>query len=388
LDAACMLLGGVSFVMVLFVLVNTTDPERRRYAWKVVSNTISVFMAVLFFSGNNQVVEDFFGQFGLSEGTMVVVHFMHCFIYIAIMMLTIGYITGVLGPNKSIDFSSEVWVYADAMLVCFEEEVVGVELTNIRAEKRKDTKAKMSTTVDEKWGLEVSVIKKKKFKEVAERRNKAWSILLAHMGGFAAIDACGEMQQHSMFRTSPLTAFVPVIITTGIMSLVFAGTLFIRKTIKPIKQSHQARETATEAVLEDARYARSLHERAEMVHEIVTEAENDILSLMVSFTTIQVVRFLITGRLPGEEGEEEGEHFSSNILNKRHVFILWFIGVLSLGVAMLLARWLAYGRRKLRRPRVAASTATRVTATMPTRRTRSTRRKRRRSPWSPAPRKF
>eukprot|EP00932_Pfiesteria_piscicida_P007875 SRR837773.18099.p2 GENE.SRR837773.18099~~SRR837773.18099.p2 ORF type:complete len:314 (-),score=129.97 SRR837773.18099:159-1100(-) len=67
--------------------------------------------------------------------------------------------------------------------------------------------------------------------------------------------------------------------------------------------------------------------RAKMVHEITSEAENDILALAISFNVVQALRFAITGKLPNEEGMAEG------LVNQRMHYILLF----SCGLAFIVA---------------------------------------------------
>ena len=54
---ACMLLGSVAFVMLLFYVVNWPDDDIRLYAWTIISTTLSIFTAVLAFSGVRVLTE-------------------------------------------------------------------------------------------------------------------------------------------------------------------------------------------------------------------------------------------------------------------------------------------------------------------------------------------
>eukprot|EP00913_Durusdinium_trenchii_P006855 g6446.t1 len=51
LTAATFLLGGVTFVMSLFYLVNHPDMDIRQHTWKVINATVSIFVSVLLFQG-------------------------------------------------------------------------------------------------------------------------------------------------------------------------------------------------------------------------------------------------------------------------------------------------------------------------------------------------
>jgi len=283
LDAACMLLGGVTFVMFLFQLVNVNDDDVRRYAWKVVSNTISIFMAVLFFQGNNQMLEMKAKEWGWSPAVMVLLEFIHCSFYVISMFAMVGYVTGVWEEN--VDLGKMEWVYADAMLCNFEEVVPEQK---VRAVKQGVMDATKSVALDEQYGMEIAVVKKAVEHDKRWRQNKAWSTLLAHMGGFAAISAGGAMQHLETFKSNPLLAFLPVVITTIVLFVLFQMTGILRAKLKS-----------------DAKRTGRPGKRAIMVHEIISEAENDILALAISFNLIQVARFAIEGQLPDIEGRQE-----------------------------------------------------------------------------------
>jgi len=313
ITAAAMLLGGVTFVMMLFQLVNVDDDDIRRYAWKVISDTVSIFMAVLFFQGNNEMLELAAEQIGLREVTTVFIHFFHCLLYVLVLLIFIGWNSGVWEKDGSA-LDVETWVVADAMLVKYGE---GVPEDKVRAVIRNDHESRKSVYTDE-YGLEVAVVKKHVEYETRKRRNACWATLIAHMAGFASIGAGGSMQQSEFFNRGPVVCFIPVLVTLLVLIAFFQLSALYREKLR-------------QEAVSFGRKGR----RAKMVHEAVGEAENDILSLAASFLTVQVIRFAITGQLPNAEGLEEPVKFD---LTLWHVSVLAGVGFGFCIACMLIAR--------------------------------------------------
>jgi len=61
------------------------------------------------------------------------------------------------------------------------------------------------------------------------------------------------------------------------------------------------------------------------MHEEVSEAENDISCLSISFLVVQVIRFSLTGILPNFEGIEPDE--KHNLHSKGNIAALYGISV-------------------------------------------------------------
>jgi len=150
-----------------------------------------------------------------------------------------------------------------------------------------------------------------------KRHMKCWATLLAHMSGFAAICSGASMQQLETFKTSPIMVFLPAILNQAFLVVVFYAFSVVRA--RKIKEAAAKGRAGL---------------RAKMCHEEVTEAENDISSLALSFLITQAIRFAVSGQRPNEEGLEEPE--------VKHgyncVFILYGIGI---SLALSSGIWIA-----------------------------------------------
>lgn len=146
-----MLLGSIGFQMLLFYLVHWEDADIRRYSWRVISQTISIFCAVLLFQGFNGLVEEYI----IHEGGEM--------------------------WEVAVDMGQLVW-WLTLMQVIL---------------------AITSGAINELWGGEQPSMEK------VELDVNSLAVLFAHVAGFSAINAWGSLQQ-SVFKSSPQMAMAAV----------------------------------------------------------------------------------------------------------------------------------------------------------------------------------
>jgi len=301
-QVACMLLGSVSFVLALLYLVNWDDDDIRRYTWKVISTTISIFLAVLLFGGFNQLVLDRFGTKEEIEELpppkkviLSIVQVLHCLVYVVALQLAIGIISGAMFEKDDIDIDELHWVINSPLTKDHDSKVSQDKLKQIR------TPTAMSSNMIDEFGLPVPVRRVPVEYERRDRRMKCYARLLAHMAGFAAINAGATMQQLKVFHHWA-KLFIPIVIVQSIIMIVFKIFKGLRHLVK-----EKAKKEKTKC---------SKMRRAAMMSEEVCEAENEISCLSISFLVIQVIRFALTGILPDPEGLEPGNpaHSTGNVI--------------------------------------------------------------------------
>jgi len=223
---------------------------------------------------------------------------LHCLVYVVVLQLTIAVISGAMFEKEDIDIDEMHWV-VNSPLIKDHDAVVGPDkLKLIRAPTA------MSSNMTDEFGMEVPVHQVPVEYEKRDRMMKCYARLLAHMAGFAAINAGATMQQLKIFHHWACL-FIPIVIVLSINMIVFK--LF--EILRHLSKEHSQRE------LEFGREWPK-HKRAKMMNEEVFEAENEMCCLSVSFLFIQVVRFLLTGNLPNAEGVEPGtpQHSAGNII--------------------------------------------------------------------------
>eukprot|EP00971_Amphidinium_carterae_P062031 1228169-Amphidinium_carterae.1 len=144
--------------MLLFYMVNFPDADMQRYTWQVLSQTISIFSAVLLYQAFNGAIETYVIEGG-SMWWEISVDVLQFIFWLSILNLVLAYISGAIGePPKSM--------------------------------------------------------------KIMELNVKSWSVLFAHITGFAAINAVGSFQQN-IFNGTPCSALIVVPVFFVIMFAIY-----------------------------------------------------------------------------------------------------------------------------------------------------------------------
>jgi len=167
-----MLLGSIGFQMLLFYLVHWEDADIRRYAWRVISQTISIFCAVLLFQGFNGLIEEYLVE-GAGEFWEVVIDMGQMVFWLTAMQLMLAITSGAV---------NELW-----------------------GGTRPDMK-----------DVEINV--------------KSLALLLSHVAGFSAINAWGSMQ-HVVFGRNPFVALLVLPIACFGLLFVYHGFDIFREHV-------------------------------------------------------------------------------------------------------------------------------------------------------------
>lgn len=219
---AATLIGAVAFQMGLFHLTNHSDKDMRKYTYQVINQTVSIFCAVLMFSTFNDVVQEMFLD-GTSPERKFLVNMAHMLVWFILLQVLLAWVCGVIGKEPE----SIEEVEADA---------------------------------------------------------KCFGTLLAHITGFASINAWGSLQQIAFFSATPAHAFL-------IIPISFVGQFLLQRSTDTLRWKVAMADGETS-------------EFEEKWDEETEEAENDIMGLTLSFNMIQVVRYANSNYLPDEEGQE------------------------------------------------------------------------------------
>jgi hypothetical protein len=252
------LIGAISFIMCLYYFVNYDDTDIRQNSWEIISMTISIFCAVLFFSTFNDLVESnvidpIFGKGDATKGALLV-DMLHMLVWFGIMQMLLACMSGAVTFPGCSDLDEKL------------------KVTEKEMEQLEETDGELFEEVEEA-------------KEGKEGNMKCYAVLCAHITGFAANNAFGTLQA-VYFSSSPYAAALTPVVALFSM-------LCLQRLMDNIRESVSKGDDNKTDVFEA------------LWDEECEEAENDVMGLALSFTTVGALRFLITGCLPNQEGKEE-----------------------------------------------------------------------------------
>jgi len=253
LTAAVFLLGGVTFVMSLFYLVNHPDMDIRDHTWKVINATVSIFVAVLLFQGISGVtdrVSDIYFESADHQSAAKI-----CFAY-AIFLIFYGTLHAVL---YSLAYSPK-------------------------------PVPSLPTKTSSFWGAlrpgksAILASEDGTFDQILKRRIACWATLWSHMAGFAHIRCSLDLQQLPMFQGA--MAILPTAANALMLVVIFK-----------LSDSFRSRFEAAEPKAS-----------FELLQESAEEAENDIAAIGISFSTVVVFRYVMTHQMANVLGLELPVH--------------------------------------------------------------------------------
>lgn len=221
---AATLLGAIAGVLSLSYLLNHRDNDIKQAAYEVLSTTISILCAILVFQAFNEIVLMLFVSPDSGAAWLVAISVAQLLSWHCTAELALAYATGAIGRTPPTTSIGEI--------TC---------------------------------------------------RTKCYAVLLAHITGFAAINASCSIQQ-SYFSRTPLASASAVILCFIFLRCLQRVSDVCRRKIEELDDK--------------------VDDFEELWSEETKEAENDVMSFALSFTLIQVMRFDIGGVLPNL-GEEE-----------------------------------------------------------------------------------
>lgn len=230
IGVASTLLASISFMMLIMYLVNHRDDDIRRYTYQVLSSTTSIFCAVLLFSSLNDVVEAYFVNGGPRIPSIAAGWILSLLFFVALQFV-LAHFSGIIRDIP-------------------QDGVMELQF--------------------KRWKLDT----------------KCFSVLVAHMTGFANINLWAGIQQMQTFR-STFMIWIPVPLAYLAMQVITFADGRIRRFLM-----------GANTVQDKDEFEKSWDKNAE-------ESENDVIGLTLSFISVQAVRFWIGGDLPDKEGHEE-----------------------------------------------------------------------------------
>lgn len=350
MGVSVMLMGAISVMMSIFYLVNVDDEDFQKYSWTVISATISIFAAVLVFSGINGCVEYFllpdcegdetpeingcYVEGEDKERMELIVNFTHLGVWWTLLQFTLATITGAIEPfeackKKQIDAlpDEEIASHVHAKV---EEHVIQASkhLLDQKALGNKGwDSVHLAKAVDkakpwlrqqvhaqylqaQRHGHEVNeqLLQEEALNHIDHMVTnmdsestkmklclKSYAVLMGHTTGFAAINAWGTVQQQTTGedRDDVLMAWLCVPLA---FCVTFSIQLLMDKVRDYIALGDDGIKDESEVLWDEA----------------VEETEDDVMSLACSFLMAQAMRLTVCGDW---QATKDGEWLPSTLPN-------------------------------------------------------------------------
>lgn len=239
---AATLIGSISFIMLLYYFINYDDEDVKEQSWQIINSTISIFIAVLCFSSFNDLAEAY-----------------------------------LIDPLFGEDLRGAMLVDFGHMMFWF--TVMQVSLANLSG-------AAGCMAADTEAFEKLDEEEKEEVMEGKEVNMACYAVLSAHVTGFASGNFFSTVQQY-FFSASWYHA-----LCAPLVCLIFM--LVLQRITDAIRVKISMGDDGEEDEFE------------KMWDEECEEAENDVMGLALSGTTVAALRFMVDECLPNQEGKLEG----------------------------------------------------------------------------------
>jgi len=315
-----MLLGGVTYIMALFYLVSWPNQNIRLYSWQIIGNTISIFVAVLFFQACQRCVMRF--VYPVVPIKLLVEAFQLIF-WNSVLQIAIGVRCGVLLEGEDELFAEEgntTW----KVLHPAGQHAVGEEIDESLVVEKIGNYG--IYVLDDEYGFASHLGAVEELTLGREEDLACYCAMLSHVVAFSGIACFCEVQHSAFFSTNAFTSFFVLPVCFGVNHVLYSFWSHVRR-----KLSLSGDGTA--------------EEREKLWHEVAKECEEDVVSLVTSFITVQSFRFTIVGRLPDAEGEIKRS--PSDPESDVVAAMLGLTTVVFSTIALILIRWFRRNKHSL-----------------------------------------
>jgi len=258
------MIGGIFFFAGLYYLTHVLDHDIRRTAWRFISDTISIFCAVILFSSINDIFEAIVED--MSIGFKIWLNRLYVAVWYACLCASIAWCSG-MGRGL-----------------------------HVRERILKERGGKIGE-------------KEHVFSELQRTKNNLRCCLLfAHVTGFAGIAGWSLKQNQPWYSSSPGHCAL----------LIPEAILWYYVIIKGLRLGRRFMESRFIEKTKDG----EMDELIDMAEEQLEDGENDFFGLFMSFLIVNTLRFVVGGTLPNEEGSEGSATFHHSGLQTFLMYLL------------------------------------------------------------------